>query len=95
MKIKGLKKAIGEYNRANRDGAYSPRYGILMFDYSDGEIWTDEFYDLGHGSWNEYHSDTIINLGAEMKRRGIHINMGNTKEFINDNWEYWSKNGLM
>lgn len=35
MKIKGLKKAIGDYKRANEEGYYSPRYGYLMFDKAD------------------------------------------------------------
>lgn len=48
MKIKGLKTAVGDYKRANKEGYYSPRYGYLMFDRESGEIWTDEFYSLGH-----------------------------------------------
>jgi hypothetical protein len=82
MKIKGLKKAIGDYKRANAEGYYSPRYGRLMYDKADGEIWTDEFYSLGHNEWKEYHSDTIINLGSIMEEREIEINMQNVKDFI-------------
>lgn len=47
MKITGLKKAVGEYQRANKEGYYSPKYGYLMFDKATGELWTDEFYSLG------------------------------------------------
>jgi hypothetical protein len=82
MKIKGLKKAVGDYKRANAEGYYSPRYGVLMYDKADGEIWTDEFYSLGNNERKEYHSDTIINLGSMMKERKIEINMQNVKEFI-------------
>ena len=81
-KIKGLKKAVGDYNRANAEGYYSPRYGYLMYDKNDGSIWTDEFYSLGHNSWKEYHSDTIVNLGKMMAEREIEVSMNSVKEFI-------------
>lgn len=80
--IKGLKKAVGDYKRANAGGYYSPRYGYLMFDKEDGSLWTDEFYSLGHNSWKEYHSESIINLGSMMAEREIEINMKNVREFI-------------
>lgn len=86
MKIKGLKKAVGEYKRANAEGYFSPRYGELMFDTSDGEIWTDEFYSIGHNDWNEYRSDTIINLGSMMTEDGIEINMKNIKDYVDRNF---------
>lgn len=86
LKITGLKKAIGEYKRYNAGGYYSPRYGYLMFDKSTGELWTDEFYSLGHNSWNEYHSEDVINLGAMMAENGLEINMQNVKEFIAENF---------
>lgn len=87
MKIKGLKTAIGDYKRANKEGYYSPRYGYLMFDKEDGKIWTDEFYSLGHNEWKEYHSDTIVNLGQMMSERELEINMKTVKEFIHNNFE--------
>ena len=82
MKIKGLKKAVGDYQKANKDGYYNPKYGYLMFDKETGELWTDEFYSLGHNSWKEYRSDTIVNLGKIMIENGIEINMKNVKDFI-------------
>ena len=85
LKIKGLKKAIGEYKRYNAGGYYSPEYGRLMFDIESGELWTDYFYSIGHNSWNQYHSESIINLGRVMKRLGIEINMQNVKNFIAEN----------
>ena len=87
MKIKGLKSAVGDYKSANKEGYYSPRYGYLMFDRESGEIWTDEFYSLGHNDWKEYHSDTIVNLGQLMPERGLEINMKNVKEFVCSNYE--------
>lgn len=77
MKLKGLKKAIGEYKRANADGIYSPRYGNLMLDKSTGEIWCDWHYDLGRGEYTLYHSTDIIDLAAEMS---IAINYGTFPE---------------
>lgn len=47
IKLKGLKKAVGDYQRANSEGDFSPWYGYLMFDKADGSIWTDTFYSLG------------------------------------------------
>lgn len=84
MKIKGLKKAIGEYKSANKDGAYSASYGRLMFDTSDGEIWTDYFYSVGHNEWKVYHSASIINLGAQMlgENPDAKITMQSVKEYI-------------
>lgn len=87
MEIKGLKNAVGDYQRANKDGYLSPRYGYLMFDKEDGEIWTDEFYSLGHNEWKEYHSNTIVNLGNMMCEQNIEINMKNVKRFIQDNFD--------
>ena len=86
MKIKGLKKAIGDYQRANAEGYYSPRYGELMFDKSTGELWTDEFYSLGHNEWKAYLSTTVIYLGRKMKEYGIDINMKNVKDFIEEHY---------
>lgn len=81
MKLKGLKKAVGEYQRANAEGYYSPRYGKLMLDRETGELQTDEFYSLGHNSWNEYHSESIINLGAVLAEHGESVNMKNARAF--------------
>lgn len=58
-----------------------------MFDKEDGEIWTDEFYSLGHNEWKEYHSDTIVDIGKMMSDQEIKINMKNVKEFICNNFE--------
>lgn len=82
MKITGLKKAVGEYQRANKEGYYSPKYGYLMFDKATGELWTDEFYSLGHNEWKQYQSNSIINLGRIMTENNIEINMKNVKSFI-------------
>ena len=87
MKIKGLKKAVGDYQRANSEGFYSPRYGYIMYDSEDGQLWTDEFYSLGHNEWKEYHSDTIVNLGAMMAEREIPVNMANVRQFIAENFK--------
>lgn len=91
MKIKGLKKAVGDYKRANRDEPYSSTYGVLMFDKEDGQLWTDEFVSIGHNSWKEYESDGIINLSSLMNSRGIEINMTNVKAFIKENFEWYKE----
>ena len=83
MKIHNLKKAIGDYKRFNDGDAYSPRYGLLMYEKSSGHLWTDEFYDLGHNAYIVYDDDgDVVNLGLLMKEKDIEVNMKNTKEFI-------------
>lgn len=79
---KELKKAVKEYNTLNKGGKYSPKYGCLMLDKESGEIWTDEFYSVGHSSHIEYDSKTIINLGKIMKEKELEINEDNVKSFI-------------
>ena len=85
MKINGLKKAIGEYKRANSGGHYSPQYGKLMYNTSTGEIWTDWFYGIGHNQWKAYHDESVIDLGHKMGKRGIDVTMSNVKNFVEEN----------
>ena len=83
--IKGLKKAVGDYKRANADGRYSARYGRLMLDRGTGSLWTDEFYSLGHNSWTEYKDPAIINLISWIDWEGLRVtdevNMANVREW--------------
>lgn len=81
MKIKGIKKAVGEYKRANAGGYYSPRYGYLMLDCKTGEVWTDEFYSLGHNEWKQYHSNAVVNLGNYIGNDDKDINMATVREY--------------
>jgi hypothetical protein len=80
-KITGIKKAVGEYQRANAGGYYSARYGVMMLDRSTGEVWCDEFFSLGHNSWKVYHDAAIINLGREIVENGEPVNMKTVKEY--------------
>lgn len=91
LKLQGLNKAIGDYHRANSGGPYSPRYGRLMLDKSTGEIWTDEFYDLGHNRFKSYESYDIINLGAIMKDDGYEITRDAVKDFCFERYNILSK----
>ena len=79
-KSKRNKKAVGDYNRANKGGVYSPRYGYIMLDRESGNVWTDEFYSLGRNDWKQYHSPHIVNLSGYMAERGISVNMANVRE---------------
>lgn len=78
-KIKGIKKAVGKYRRANAGGAYSPHYGVLMLNKETGEVWTDEFYSMGRNSWKEYRDENIINLSGCMAQQEIFVNMENVR----------------
>lgn len=81
MKITGIKKAVGEYKRANSEGWSSPWYGNIMLDREDGHVWTDVFYSLGHNEWMEYRSPSIIDLGhwMNMQDEDAVINMQTVK----------------
>lgn len=68
MKIKGLKKAVGEYKRWVNSG-YG-RIADIMMDTSDGTIWCDAF--LSSNSWKVYHSEDIISLTAIMANYEIY-----------------------
>lgn len=81
IKIKGIKKAVGEYNRANKGGRYSPRYANIMLDCNTGEVWTDEFYSIGHGDWKKYHDAAIINIGNTITENGDAITMKTVKAY--------------
>lgn len=95
MKVSGFKKAIRDYKELNKGGQYDPHYGLLMFDKSTGELWTDEFYDLGHNSYIDYDNTDIISLGLEMRDYYLHefgeyepeITMETVKDFILKNYE--------
>ena len=82
MIIKGLKKAVGDYNRANAGGKYDPFYGLLMFNKETGEIWTDEFCSGGHDSYRNYADENIVNLGRMMKEVEMPVSMANVKKFL-------------
>ena len=81
IKITGIKKAVGDYNRANKGGYYSPRYGRLMLNRETGEIWTDEFYSIGHGDRKQYSNPAIINLGNIIANNCEEITMKTVKTF--------------
>lgn len=65
FKITGVKNAVGTYKSWMKEDWR--RTARIMFDLSDGKVWTDCFLDCN--TWKNYHSDTIINLGREMDER--------------------------
>lgn len=65
MEIKEIEEILREFTDANAGGPFSPRYGRLMIDRSDGEIWVDIFYSVGHNEWKEYHNPAIVDLERE------------------------------
>ena len=75
-----LKKAVQEYQETNKKS--DPWYGRLMFDKSDGEIWTDVFYSLGQNEWKHYHSNDIVNLGSMMLAANISVTVQNVINFL-------------
>lgn len=85
MKLKGLKKAVGRYNRGN-GGHYSAYYANLMYAPSEGLVWTDEFCDFSRGSYVHYDDPTIVCISNLMKMENIPVTMKTVKEFIEKNF---------
>lgn len=60
MKVKGIKKAVGDYRRwTERNPFYCAN---IMMDTSTGEVWTDCF--ISCNGYKVYHSDDIISLSS-------------------------------
>ena len=66
VEITGIEEAVKDYKEFNSGNGYDPHYGYMMLDRSTSEVWTDEFYDLGHNSWKHYDDPAIINLVRKM-----------------------------
>lgn len=58
MKIKGLRKAVGERNNWIKGGHF--RVANIMLNTCDGRIWCDCF--LTAYEWRPYKSNTVINI---------------------------------
>lgn len=54
MKIKGIKKAVGDYRRIIDRG----NVARIMMDTQTGEVWTDEFVSVN--SWIEYSDPNVV-----------------------------------
>lgn len=58
MKVKGIKKAVGDYRRwIKRNPSYRAN---IMMDTATGEVWTDCF--ISSNEWKVYQSQDIISL---------------------------------
>lgn len=58
MKIKGLRKSVGERNKWIQRGYH--RVANIMLDISDGRIWSDCYLD--GNTWKIYDNDTVISI---------------------------------
>lgn len=79
MKVKGIKKAVGDYRRwINRMPA---GYANIMLDTTTGEVWTDCY--LATESWKSYGDSTIISLSRFMIRyQHFNVTMDDIKLLI-------------
>ena len=80
-KIRGLKKAVGTYQRAN--------HALIYFDTETREVWTKEYYDPY--SFIEYKNLGIVCITAYDPRRKNpdlpeKITMESLKKYIVENW---------
>lgn len=63
MQYKGIKKAVGDAQQIERNAKKDDSwYYHIMVDFSNGEVWTDWFYSLGHNEWKVYHSKMICTV---------------------------------
>lgn len=60
LKMNGLRKAAGETK--DLTDYYSGHYIQISYDTATGKIYSDYFYDLGHGSRQNYHDAEIITI---------------------------------
>lgn len=78
MKLKGYKKALGEYRHWLSINYF--HRAKIMIDLSDGTVWTDVFTDCN--SWCVYHSDSITSLSDYiLEREEGELNMTLLKEY--------------
>src|SRR5690625_455890 len=63
IKIKGIKKAVGEYNNWQEQAR-------IYFDKEDLEVWTN-VYPSGNESWDEYHDENVVQVAS---KRGMIAN---------------------
>lgn len=80
-KITGLKKAVGDYHRANAGGYYSAEYGYLMLDRRTGHVWCDYYVSIGHNSWSVYNDDAIVDLGKLIVDNGDFVSMQSVRSY--------------
>ena len=58
MKLKGIKQAVGEYQRCQpKPGRMSSLYVSIMVDMGTGRVWADTFCDCN--SWNQYKDRNV------------------------------------
>lgn len=87
--VKNLCKAVSDYNEFNKGGVYDPHYGKLMYNKSTNELWTDEFYALGHTSFKQYDDPNIVDIVYEMAEQAqdaVTVNTTTVSQFIIDNY---------
>lgn len=61
IKIIGIKRIAGDSKML--PGYYSGQYIQVNYDTADGRTWGDYHVSLGHNSWTQYHSPSVINVG--------------------------------
>ena len=66
--IKGVKEAVGDYNRLNKGGKYRPQEGRIMLNRATGDVWTDAY---SHNEHTEIvYPEPIIRLDNWMQQLG-------------------------
>lgn len=73
MKIKGIKRAIGDFNNWDKSA-------IVYFDKSDNTVWTKVY--ASSNEWEEYHSDTIIQVAKKNGLNPYKLTMKELSEMV-------------
>jgi len=72
--IKGIKLAVGDYNRNQNLAA------IMYFDKETGEVWTNVY--ASENEWSEYHSKSIVSLQSRGNLYGGTTSMEEVRTLI-------------
>ena len=84
MKLKNLKKVVGQYNRITESG----NIANIMINADTGVLWVDEFINT-HG-WVDYSNNkNCFNLSKQLKFYGQPINMKNIRKQAEININNW------
>ena len=62
MKINGLKAASHTTKTLVNGNRYNPHYCIVYYNTASGDVWANEYYDIGHGSYTAYDDNDIIRV---------------------------------
>lgn len=92
MKIQGLKKVIGEYNKINGDKNNKDQVCVIFLDMETGELSTRVTHvgdNMQH--FSEFVNKISIEYWALTHNKGAVVNMKNVKEWVEEACDEYAK----